>query len=164
MRRALRLHPDSLCSAAMQVDVEVARRRGGGVVFSYFVTGVIGDLRIPAMTAATRTDELWRTTCFEAFVRSSANSGYYEFNFAPSTQWAAYRFDSYRRGMRPATDIGAPEIDVQTSPGLFTLRAALELGRLSGLPADVVWTLGLSALLEETNGRKSYWALAHPAG
>jgi len=164
MRRALRLHPDSLCFAATQIELEVARRRGGSVVFSYFVTGTIGDLRIPAMTAATRTDELWRTTCFEAFVRSSANSGYYEFNFAPSTQWAAYRFDTYRSGMRAATEIGTPEIDVQTSPELFTLRAALELGRLPDLPGDEAWSLGLSALLEETNGRKSYWALAHPAG
>jgi len=164
MRRALRLHPDSLCLAATRIDVEVARRRGGGIVFSYFVTGRTGDLRIPPITSATRADELWRTTCFEAFVRTSASSGYYEFNFAPSTQWAAYEFSGYRSGMRAATDIGAPRIEVQTSPELFTLRASLELGRLPSLPGDAVWSLGLSALLEETNGRKSYWALAHPAG
>ncbi len=164
MRQALRLHPDSLCFAATQIEVDVAPPRAGNLVLSYFVTGKIGDLRIPPITSATRTEELWRSTCFEAFVRASANAAYYEFNFAPSTQWAAYRFSSYRSGMRAATDISAPQIEVQASPELFTLRASLELDRLSGLPRDAVWSLGLSALIEETSGRKSYWALAHSAG
>jgi hypothetical protein len=164
MRQALRLHPDSLCFAATRIEVEVARPRAGSVVFSYFVTGKIGDLRIPPITSATRAEELWQTTCFEAFIRASANGGYYEFNFAPSTQWAAYRFSDYRSGMTAATEFGAPHIEVHSSTNLFILRAALTLDRLSGLPRDAVWSLGLSALIEETSGRKSYWALAHPPG
>jgi hypothetical protein len=32
------------------------------------------------------------------------------------------------------------------------------------LPADAIWHVGLSAVIEETNGRKSYWALCHPPG
>jgi len=32
------------------------------------------------------------------------------------------------------------------------------------LPRDVIWQLGLSAVIEEKSGRKSYWALAHPPG
>src|ERR1700722_1406885 len=63
MRQALRLHPDSLCSAATQVEVDVARPRAGGLVLSYFVTGRIGDLRLPPVVAAARTEELWRHTC-----------------------------------------------------------------------------------------------------
>ena len=164
MRRALRLHPDSLCFAATHIEVDVARPHAGSLVLSYFVTGKIGDLRIPPVTSATRTEGLWQNTCFEAFIRASADAAYYEFNFAPSTQWAAYRFSSYRSGMRAATDIGAPQIEVQTNPELFTLQASLELDRLSRLPRDATWRLGLSALIEETNGHKSYWALAHPPG
>jgi hypothetical protein len=30
--------------------------------------------------------------------------------------------------------------------------------------ADAIWALGLSAILEEKGGTKSYWALAHPSG
>jgi hypothetical protein len=30
--------------------------------------------------------------------------------------------------------------------------------------AAVPWSLGVSAVLEEKDGTKSYWALAHPAG
>jgi len=163
MRQALRLHPDSLCAAATHIEVDVARSHAGSLVFTYVVTGTIGDLRLPRITSSTRAGELWQTTCFEAFVRGSPNGAYYEFNFAPSTQWAAYGFSGYRSGMHDA-NMDAPHIDVQASPRLFTLRAALELDRLPDLPRDAVWSLGLSALIEKTNGRKSYWALAHPAG
>jgi hypothetical protein len=158
LHRALRLHPDSLCAAATKIEVDIARPHPDSLILSYVVSGRISDLLMPPVAAAARTDELWRHTCFEAFVRSSADAGYYEFNFAPSTQWAAYRFDSYRSGMRIATEIGAPRIEVRSSAESYTLQAALELDRLSS------WRLGLSAVLEETNGRKSYWALAHPPG
>jgi hypothetical protein len=161
MRQALRLHPDSLCLAAAHIEVDVARPRVGGLTFSYVVTGKISDLRLPPAIAAARTDALWRHTCFEAFVRPTQGEAYYEFNFVPSTQWAAYRFDSYRSGMRVATEIGAPRIDVQSAPECYALQAALDL---SSLPRDGKWRLGLAAVIEEKSGRQSYWALAHPPG
>ncbi len=161
MRQALRLHPDSLCLAATDIEVEVARPRAGSLLLTYVVTGTISDLRLPPVTAAARTDELWRHTCFEAFVCPSPGEAYYEFNFAPSTQWAAYRFSSYRSGMRVATEISAPRIEMQSAPECYTLQAALDSSRL---PRHAGWRLGLSAVLEETSGRKSYWALAHPPG
>jgi hypothetical protein len=164
MRQALRLHPDSLCFAATHIEVDVVRPRAGGLALYYLVTGKIDDLRIPPVMAAARTDELWRHTCFEVFIRASPCAVYYEFNFAPSTQWAAYRFSSYRSGMRVATEISAPQIEVQSGPECYTLQASLELDRLSSLPRDAIWHLGLSALIEERSGRKSYWALAHPPG
>jgi len=44
------------------------------------------------------------------------------------------------------------------------LTAELDLSRMAWLPTDQPWKLGLSAVIEERNGRKSYWALRHPAG
>jgi hypothetical protein len=164
MRRALRLHPDSPCCAATQIDVEVARPGAGGLVLSYVLTGRISELRMPPVRAAARTAELWQSSCFEAFVGASAAAGYYEFNFAPSTQWAAYWLSGYRSGMRAAVEVSAPAIEVQSSPERYTLQASLELDELVRLPRDAGWRLGLSALIEEANGRKSYWALAHPPG
>jgi hypothetical protein len=164
MRQALRLHPDSLSSAVTHIDVDVARPHAGSLLLSYSVTGKIGELRLPPVITAARTDELWRHTCFEAFVGNSADDAYYEFNFSPSTQWAAYRFDSYRSGMQVAAGMSAPRIDVQSSPGCYTLQATLALDWLSRSQGDVRWRLGLSAVIEETSGRKSYWALAHPPG
>ena len=164
MRQALKVHPDSLCSAVTHIEVEIMHPCADRLVLSYLVTGRIGDLRIPAAVAAARTDELWRHTCFEAFVRTSPGLAYYEFNFAPSTQWAAYRFDSYRSGIRVATDISAPRIEVQSSRTRYMLRTSLEMDQMSSLQIDGIWRIGLAAVIEDTSGHKSYWALAHPRG
>jgi hypothetical protein len=75
-----------------------------------------------------------------------------------------YQFDGYRSGMRAASSVSAPAIEAQANPPLFTLRASIALDQLSALPRAAPWRLGLSALIEETSGRKSYWALAHPPG
>jgi hypothetical protein len=164
MRQGLRLHPDSRCTAVTRLEVEAARPRPGNLLLRFFVTGKIGDLRLPAVTTPTRADELWRHACFEAFVRSSLGVAYYEFNFAPSLQWAAYRFDGYRSGMSVASELGAPHFDVQSNAETYELQASLALDPLSSLPSAAPWRLGLSAVIEETSGRKSYWALTHPPG
>jgi hypothetical protein len=53
---------------------------------------------------------------------------------------------------------------VQPDAQRYTLQAVLTLDALPGLPRDGRWRLALSAVIEETNGGKSHWALAHPAG
>lgn len=147
------LHPESRCDAVTAMTVETARK-DGRLALRYIVSGRIGDLRLPPATEPARTDELWRHTCFEAFL--AAESGYYEFNFAPSTQWAVYRFVDYRLGMRPAD--GAPRLAVKTGARELEVRAEIEV------PPDADGRLGLSAVIEEANGRISYWALAHAPG
>ncbi len=164
MRYALKLHPDSRCAAATRVEVDVARPRSGQLVLEYFVTGKMSGLRIPPVSAPIRADELWQHTCFEAFVRAPRAAAYYELNFAPSTQWAAYRFAGYRSGMSIASDIAAPRFKVQSDAASYKLQAALDLDHLSNMPSPAGWRLGLSAVIEEADGRRSFWALAHPPG
>jgi len=162
MRCALKLHPGSPSLAATHVEIAVSRPRAGNLVLRYNVTGNIDDLRLASVVAAARADALWRHTCFEAFLRAVPEAGYYEFNFAPSTQWAAYRFSGYRSAMCIATEIDAPRIAVQSAPACYTLQASLELDRLPASASP--WRLGLSAVIEDANGNRSYWALAHPPG
>jgi hypothetical protein len=40
----------------------------------------------------------------------------------------------------------------------------LALGGLDEIKSAGRWQMSLTAVIEETNGRKSYWALAHAAG
>ena len=137
--------------------MEVAPR-GGGLVLDYRLTGATAKLVLPPPAAPTRADELWRRTCFEAFVRTATSEAYFEFNFSPSGAWAAYGFSAYRTGMSPARGLVAPLVEVARTAGSLRLRAWLEP------PCDPPWRLGLSAVIEEGNGRKSYWALRHPPG
>jgi hypothetical protein len=164
MPQELRRHPDSTCIAATRIEVDVARTCVGSLALSYIVYGKIADLCLPPVTAPARGHELWQRTCFEAFVGTATGAAYYELNFAPSTRWAAYRFSGYRDGMCIATEIGTPRFEVQSASDCYTLQAALKLDELSALPRDVRWRLGLAAITEDTAGRKSYWALAHPPG
>ena len=164
MRQVLKLHPESVCLAAAHIEVEVARPSAASLVLSYVVIGKISDIRMPPVMKATRSDKLWQHTCFEAFVRASSRAEYYEFNFAPSTQWAAYRFSGYRQGIRAAGEMSAPSIEVQSNHDRFILQASLDLDRLTDLPGQSTWHLGLSAVIEDTSGWKSYWALVHPPG
>jgi hypothetical protein len=171
MRHTLRVHPDTPCAAVAQIEVDVARPRAGRLILTYAVMGKIGDLAIPPVADPVRTEELWQHTCFEALLRGSSGAGYYEFNFSPSTQWAAYRFSDYRTGRCVATETGAPLIEVESSAERFALRASLEIDRLQapaagggGNRANQKWRLGLSAIIEERSGQRSYWALTHPPG
>lgn len=164
MRQALVLHRDFRCDAVARIDVDVARPRPGALELAYSVFGHIEAVYLPPIAASQRADELWRRTCFEAFVRPSGGAGYLEFNFSPSTHWAGYQFDAYREGMSAPEAAVAPQITVSASDERLDLRVALDLTRLLGPATSAEWRLGLSAVIEETNGSKSYWALTHPPG
>ena len=113
---------------------------------------------LPEAKEPARTDGLWQTTCFEAFIRQAGEEAYREWNFAPSGDWAAYDFESHRQGMAEADITAPPYIRMEDNLTWFALGAtiAVESGKS--------WELGLSAVLEEKDGTKSYWALAHPPG
>jgi hypothetical protein len=158
----LPLYPDVPCTTLRHIEVAVARLSPSRLIVHYFVFGRIRDLRVPPVTTSTRADELWQQTCFEAFVAPRPSDAYYEFNFSPSTQWAAYRFNAYRTDMTAAHEVRAPRIEVQSSSTLYELRASLDLNGTPGLPSHAAWRLGLAVVTETTRGEKSHWALAHP--
>lgn len=112
-------------------------------------------MRLPPPAPPIRTDGLWKTTCFELFVRPDGADGYFEFNVSPSGAWAAYGFDGYRTGMR---DLEIPAPTIRRIDG--GIAVALDVSSLPHGP----WIIGLSAIVEEQGGMKSYWALAHPPG
>jgi hypothetical protein len=112
---------------------------------------------IPEMVEPARAENLWQMTCFEAFVRIPGADAYREWNFAPSGQWAAYDFKRHREG-RTEPEVATPYIRVEDNLTWWALGATIPV------EADVSWALGLSAILEEKDGTKSYWALAHPPG
>ncbi|MDQ3139739.1 MAG: DOMON-like domain-containing protein [Pseudomonadota bacterium] len=154
MRLALHLHPASRCDAANRIAVEVTRT--ADLCLRYIVEGDIAAIRVPSPTKSARTDGLWQHTCFEAFVAEGEGAAYAEYNFAPSTHWAAYAFTAPRTGMAPLETV-PPRIETVIAPGHFELTATIALDTAAPL------RLALSAVIEETNGNKSWWALAHPA-
>lgn len=66
--------------------------------------------------------------------------------------------------MNPGLPIDAPPIDIEIRETLLELTASLDLSEISALSPNEMWRVGLSAVIEETDGTKSYWALRHPPG
>ena len=161
MRLQLTPHPDTPSDAVTAIAVDIACPDPETLTLRYALSGAIDRLAIPAPAAPERTDELWRHTCFEAFLRPDSGEAYAELNFAPSTQWAAYAFTGYRDGM-DAAPLDAPRIELTQTTNSLDLTVQLNLAGLS-LPVGPRW-LALSAVIEDATGAKSYWALAHPPG
>ncbi len=134
-----------------------------GLRLCYTLRGNTSALRIPVPAAPVPTDGLWQHTCLEAFVAADGETAYREFNFSPSSEWAAYRFSSERQRDEPAEAherVLLPPPQTRLSPRSLTLTARLPTSALPRSPATLC--LGLSAVVEELDGRLSYWALQHP--
>ena len=138
--------------------------------FRYLLEADLRRVRIPSAAGVGRADGLWAHTCFEAFVGIPDSTRYLELNFSPSGQWAGYRFDSYRAGLAPALR-SAPRLALRLGEERLELDAEVHLdGSLySPVPGPRVpglarLRIALSAVVEDREGRLSYWALRHPPG
>jgi hypothetical protein len=129
------------------------------VAFEYRLRGDLAGLAIPSPTRQRRADRLWEHTCFEAFVAPAGGVRYFELNFSPSTEWAAYAFDGYRDGMRPHALSRDPQLTVAAADDELHVTAAVELAAFAG--AAWPWRIGLTAVVEDRAGRRAYFALEH---
>ena len=155
MRLSLLPHPDTSRGSAAAIEVELSRPDAGLLDLRYVLTGDISALHIPPPAEPRRAEKLWNHTSFEAFLRGEGEA-YSEFNLSPSGEWAAWRFEGYRCGMVPLV-IEQPRIETGRGADRFELHAVIQL-------PPRVHRLALSAVIEEEDGTKSYWALAHPEG
>ena len=153
-------HPQTPSRSVHGVEVVVQASAEGALTARYVLTGDLSALRIPEYRSPQRSDALWQHTCCEAFVMAGDGPGYREFNFSPSGEWAAYSFQRYRNAGE--TVVGSkPEIRVSRSADRLELAAEFD----AGLTLDCrSLRLGLSAVVEQTDGGLSYWALRHPPG
>ena len=142
-----------------EIAARVERLSQTTLRFCYAVVGPIDELVIPPPAAPLRADNLWKTTCFEAFLAPEHLTSYLELNFSPSTQWAAYDFTSYRAGMVQASVPAPPEIRVERGAHRLDVTVTLSID----LTAER-YQVGLAAVIEERGGNLSYWALSHPSG
>lgn len=114
-------------------------------------------LVVPPFAGKVRADGLWQTTCFELFVKPAGGDAYAEFNFSPSQAWAAYDFCGYREGMVERAMPRPPVCTPRRGQSALIFDFALPMAGLPALP----FAYGLTAVIEEEGGHKSYWAVAH---
>ena len=165
MTVSLQPHADSPRLPVEGLTAEARRLPGGKVEVIYRLTGDLEQLVIPELSDPSRADELWKHTCFEIFILKAEAPGYVEFNFAPTGRWAAYSFRSRRSGMQDIAGVKEAPIGTLTMGRQFVLRATVDVSGAEGMPPqDASWQVAISAVIEAADGRRAYWALAHPQG
>jgi hypothetical protein len=150
--------------AVRGITVEVQLTSARVLACRYILEGDLTRLRVPEPQAGERRDGLWQHTCFEVFIAAAGASGYYELNFSPSRDWAAYHFEGYRTGMSAVTLQRPPELGVQRRGERLELTAAVSLAGLGPLQDGRLLRLALAAVTEGADGRLTYWALQHAPG
>ncbi len=156
-------HANSQTSVVRSIKAEINTTPDGALRLRYALEGELEQLEIPAMAHPVHTDGLWRHTCFEAFITAGNSPEYCEFNFSPSTQWAAYGFARYREEMEPLQCGACMPVEVRHSNERLELEAAISSMALNTIPGNGEIRMALAAVVEEKDGRLSYWALAHPS-
>ena len=163
LNRVLEPHPDSKQSPLDVLEVGVICVGPSRWQFRFRGGGDVASVCFPKANTPSRQDLLWQHTCFEVFLMRSDNE-YYEFNFAPSSQWAAYCFASYRQGMREQELASSPHINFESGTDSFILDATIDLRGILDDDVRLYPGMGLAAVIEDANGQVTYWALAHPSG
>ena len=165
MRSAvLTAHPSTPNNEVRRLAVQLRAEEPEILVFQFSLVADMSGVRVPPSGAGGRAGALWQHTCFEAFVAPADTPGYHEFNFSPSLDWAIYRFNAYREGMSPAEIGRAPEISVRRGDDGLELKSAVRIGDLAGLRDVIHLRIALAAVIEDNDGRLSYWGLRHPPG
>jgi hypothetical protein len=158
----LRCHPSTRPEAVRAIQVFAHRSAGAELRMTFRLDGDIPRIRVPSPGVPRIATQLWRHTCFEAFIAMEGQSAYYEFNFAPSGEWAVYTFRGYRNGGPLADEMMGPRIAVRSTASRLELDTLVRLDVLSANHPRASLRIGLSAVIEASDGL-SYWALRHPA-
>ena len=162
----LHCHPSTRTDAVRAIQVAV-RRSSAELKLTFCLDGDIPRIRVAPPTTPRFARDLWQHTCFEAFIAINGQAGqagqsaYHEFNFAPSGEWAFYAFSGYRKGGPVADEMLHPNIAIRSTANRLELDAVVPLDHLSAIHARALLRIGLSAVIETSDGL-SYWALRHP--
>jgi hypothetical protein len=157
-------HPGAPSRAIRAVAAHATRTAEGKLALHYSMEGEIAGVSIPPPGPARIGWKLWRHTCCELFVRQKAADAYYEFNFSPSGEWAAYGFTTYREGTTLTDESLNPQVAVQSNTGRLDLYALVDLERLAPAYHRTPLAIGLAVIIAEQSGGLSYWALRHAPG
>ena len=154
-------HPASPPGPVRGIRVSV-RREDEALLLQYQLEGDLDSVLLPQQDMPKRADNLWKHTCFEAFIGSGGSPRYREYNFSPSGAWAIYDFDGYRTGMRADAWVVVPGIMTRRDAGAFILDATVDVRWMTAAMAAGP-KLGVTAVIEDKSGVLSYWALEHPS-
>lgn len=160
MTKSLICHPEQPNTAVEAISIDWVLQ-SDVLSLRYHILALCGEIQFPEFMQSARMDSLWQHTCCELFLKPKGANWYCEFNFSPSTAWAAYRFSDYRKDMGELKLSRPPQISVANEAKQFTMDVEVDLPEFT---RGRELNLGISAIIVDKSGIKSYWALSHPSG
>ena len=127
---------------------------------TFELMGPLEELSLPTLNESPgRQDNLWEHTCFEFFFGEPTSSAYWEVNLSPSGDWNLYHFSDYRTQMAEENRIGELTCQCEQSSSCLSLTCPMPLDAIA-LESSAL-ELSITAVLKNSRGDLSYWAIAH---
>lgn len=128
----------------------------------YALEGPLAEIKnlTESLCARQRKDELWKTTCFEWFLKAKGQSAYWECNLSSGGDWNLYQLSHYRSEVKPEpalSDFKFKSEKISTTEWSF--EGEWDLSSLLRPEESVL--INLCAVLETQDHKKSYWSLTH---
>ena len=126
----------------------------------YSILGKIENILLPELSNSARQDDLWKATCFEFFIAIQDQPRYWEFNMSPSSKWNVYAMDAYRQvNMREEVAFSQLPFEFRKTNDEILLDISVDLNPI--LEPNQVLQIGVTTIIQTTDGNETYWALAH---
>jgi hypothetical protein len=135
-------------------------RKSGRLIVVYELNGPVKNLAIPQLSMKPeRKNRLWEETCFELFLSPVDSEAYWEFNLSPSGDWNVFKFSAYRQGMQEEQAFETLPFTVEILTESMQLAVEIDPGKF--IPDGKAVNVGISAVIKDVHGERSYWALTH---
>ena len=161
--RKLVRHADSVETETTEILANCYYQAANTLSLSFTVRSRIENIILPDRRNGNRVDRLWETTCFELFIQRNDATAYSEINLSPSTDWAIFQLDGYRKNRRDDLDAAISGTKVQLSNDRLSISTRITLPLFTRSACED-YRIGLASIIEDRTGAKSFWALTHPPG
>ncbi len=102
-----------------------------------------------------REDNIWKSTCFEAFINPENSDRYWEINVSPLHKWNFYEFSGYRTPQPPREAGNFQLLAIKVGDGSLWASFSCDFEKFRK------FNVALTCILESKDGILSYWAKKH---
>lgn len=160
MKQSFNLIPFAVNTAP---DIEITgaiARDSNQLQITYKLTGASQIIIPQPSPTPTRQYDLWEHTCMELFVQPQDSTSYWEFNLSPAGHWNVFRLLDYRQDLAEELVFDSLPFGVLQQANVLQLNLLVELDRI--IAPEQKLKVGITSVIEDRDGRLSYWALSHP--
>ena len=141
--------------AKLQLDADLKLLGPDSLELTFSWTDSKNLIIQPESPGMGRHHELWKQTCFEAFIQPANKVPYFEVNLSTQKAWNVYGFEAYREPQPPTEVSSADAIKIDVKEG--NLKAVIQFRKSEFKKVKV----SLCAVLNLKDIGPTYWSFAH---